>query len=107
MFGCLSIGRGEDYQFHLDGTTASTTAFALWELAKDLDLQHRIRQEISHTLHRVKEQGETEIKFDDYEGMPLLVAFIKASCTSVYEPVPHTNKISGGLEVSSGRYDLR
>ena len=69
-----------------------------------MDLQHRIRQEISRTLHRVKEQGETEIKFGDYEDMSLLVAFIKASCASVYESVSHTNKILGGLEVSSCRF---
>jgi len=59
------------------GTTANTLSFALWELAKDVDLQCRLRQEMTETLHRVQGNGKTEIGFDEYESMHLLVAFMK------------------------------
>lgn len=63
--------------FFVDGTTANTLAFALWELAKNPDLQRRIRKEISHTLHVVQQQGENEIGFGKYDSMDLLTAFLK------------------------------
>lgn len=60
-----------------DATTANTFVFALWELAKDLDLQRRIREEIKATSLKVRQEGELEIPFSSYEGMRLLAAFLK------------------------------
>jgi cytochrome P450 len=48
------------------------------ELAKDQELQARLRQETKDTRRRLLEQGQPEIEMDDYERMPLLTAFIKA-----------------------------
>jgi Cytochrome P450 len=60
-------------------TTSSSLSLALWELAKDVDLQRRIREEITETMDRVRENGEVEIGFDDYNNMTLFIAFIKVS----------------------------
>lgn len=60
------------HSYLLDGTTANTLAFALWELAKDLELQRRVREEVVQILN-----DRTEIEFSEYEGMHVLVAFIK------------------------------
>lgn len=60
-----------------DASTANTFAFALWELAKDLDLQRRIREEIKVTSLKARQEGEADIPFSSYEGMHLLVAFMK------------------------------
>jgi len=59
------------------GSTADTLSFGLWELAKDVELQRRLRQEIRETLRRVQERGGTEIGYDEYDNMLLLVAFMK------------------------------
>ena len=67
---------------YTDGTTANTLSFGLWELAKDMELQRRLRQEISETLRRARERGEIEIGYDEYDNMPLLVAFMKVSCVT-------------------------
>jgi Cytochrome P450 len=60
-------------------TTSSSLSLALWELAKDVDLQRRIREEIIETMDRARENGEAEIGFDDYNNMTLFRAFIKVS----------------------------
>jgi cytochrome P450 len=87
---------------HTDGSTASTLSFALWELAKDVDLQQRLRQEIKETLRRVQANGETEIGFDEYDNMSLLVAFIKVS-RKLYSSIIHKTswRFPGSLEVAS------
>jgi cytochrome P450 len=70
------------YLVYIDGTTADTLSFGLWELAKDVELQRRLRQEIRETLRRVQERGGTEIGYDEYDNMLLLVAFMKVSCVT-------------------------
>ncbi|KAJ7442364.1 cytochrome P450 [Mycena galericulata] len=53
-------------------TTANTLAFSLLELAKNLDLQHRLRAEI-HSMVGACGRNVT------YDNMPLLNAFVKVS----------------------------
>ncbi|KAJ6564021.1 PAH-inducible cytochrome P450 monooxygenase PC-PAH 1 [Mycena capillaripes] len=54
------------------GGSANTIAWALYELAKHPDFQHKLRVEIS-------ESGppDGELSYADLEGMPLLNAFVK------------------------------
>jgi len=59
-------------------TTANLLSWALWELAKDIELQSRIRKEIAETTNRAREKGQMAgIEFDEYDNMTLLVAFMK------------------------------
>ena len=61
-----------------DTTVSSTTAFALWELAKSPETQRRAREEILAARRDVLEStGTDEIPFGHYEKMPLLVALTK------------------------------
>jgi len=71
-----------------DGTTANTISFGLWELAKNVDMQSRIRTEINKMQQLLKEQGRSEIGIDDYEGMPLFSAFIKETLRC--HPIGHS-----------------
>ncbi|KAJ7442359.1 cytochrome P450 [Mycena galericulata] len=66
-------------------TTANTLAFSLLELAKNLDLQHRLRAEI----HSVVGTGGRNVAYDN---MPLLNAFIKEALR-LYPAVPVTDRI--------------
>ena len=62
----------------LPDSTASTLAFALWELAKSPETQGRVRDEILAARRDVlKSTGTDEIPFSHYEKMPLLIAVTK------------------------------
>ena len=66
------------HHFLTDTTTASTLAFALWELAKSSETQRRVRDEIlTAKRDALKCTGIDEIPFNHYDKMPLLTALTK------------------------------
>ena len=88
-----------------DTTTASTLAFALWELAKCPVTQRRVREEILAAKRNVlKTTGIDEIPFSYYEKMPLLIALTKVSRNATHGD---TRKLTvwyaGDPEDASGR----
>ena len=89
-----------------DTTTASTLAFALWELAKSPETQMRVRNEILEArLDVLKSTGTDEIPFGYYEKMPLLIALIKVRRSfimSVDDP-EFTLRYKGNTQDASGR----
>lgn len=83
MSGSLRSTAFPHADYPKDATTANSLAFGIWELAKNLDLQQRLRAEIFSTLDRIQEKSDKhEITFSEYENMPLLVAFMKVSNVS-------------------------
>jgi hypothetical protein len=48
--------------------------FALWELAKNRNVQDELRAEINEAWGKVKARGDSEFVADDFDGMPYLVA---------------------------------
>ena len=48
--------------------------FTLWELAKNRDVQDKLRAEVREAWRKVKARGDSEFVADDFDGMPYLVA---------------------------------
>ena len=51
--------------------------FTLWELAKNRDVQDKLRAEVSEAWGKVKARGDSEFAADDFDSMPYLVAVVK------------------------------
>lgn len=60
-----------------DETTAHTLTFAFLELAKNPDIQKKLRDEIRATRAAARARGDTDISSADYDGMAYLNAYIK------------------------------
>jgi Cytochrome P450 len=57
----------------------------LYELAKQPELQTRLREEIIETRRKIKARGETDFTTNDLDAMPYMIAVMKVgSTTSVY-----------------------
>ncbi|KAJ7290090.1 cytochrome P450 [Mycena rebaudengoi] len=84
------------------GGTATTLVWALYELAKDLDFQHKLRLEIS-------ESGppDGELSYADLEGMPLLNAFLKVNVVFLVPDLFHSTFSQEVLRFHSGPPGLR
>ena len=51
--------------------------FGLWELAKNRDVQDKLRAEVNEVWEKVKARGDSEFDANDFENMPYLVAIGK------------------------------
>ena len=51
--------------------------FALWELAKNRNVQEKLRAEVSEAWQGVKARGDSEFDANDLENMPYLTAIGK------------------------------
>ena len=51
--------------------------FALWELAKNRDVQDELRAEVIEAWGKVKKRGDSEFVANDFDSMPYLVAVVK------------------------------
>jgi len=58
-------------------TTAITIAWGLYELAKQPEVQARLREEIMETRRNIKARGETEFTTNDFDAMPYMTAVMK------------------------------
>jgi len=55
-------------------TTTRSLTFGLWELAKKPQIQHRLREEITETLEKVRARGDSDFNANDFDSMPYLLA---------------------------------
>ncbi|KAH9942950.1 PAH-inducible cytochrome P450 monooxygenase PC-PAH 1 [Amylocystis lapponica] len=60
-------------------TTASSTTWLLWELAKHPEVQDKIRHEISAIRARVSARGDADFQVSDFDAMTYTIAVIKES----------------------------
>lgn len=74
-------------------TTSSTISWALYELARNQDIQQRLRREIRAMEQSIREQGESEFTVSDFESMPYLQAVLREILR--FNPVvPHLFRMS-------------
>ncbi|KAJ3819916.1 cytochrome P450 [Lentinula raphanica] len=66
-------------------TITNTICWAAYEIARNPQLQSRLREEIRATEETIADRGETEFTMQDFEDMPLLNAMAKE--TLRYHPV--------------------
>ncbi|KDQ64100.1 hypothetical protein JAAARDRAFT_64014 [Jaapia argillacea MUCL 33604] len=59
--------------------TSGTLTWALWELAKNPEMQARLRREIREAEMSVRQRGDPEFALADIEAMPYLQAVLKES----------------------------
>ena len=48
--------------------------FALWELAKNRDVQDKLRAEVNEAWGKVKARGDSGFIANDFDSMPYLIA---------------------------------
>lgn len=58
-------------------TTSNSIGWAVLELARHMDVQAKLREEIHATEKRIKQRGGTEFTMQDLESMPYLNAVVK------------------------------
>lgn len=58
-------------------TTSKTLTLALWELAKNRDVQERLRAEILETLGKLRARSDNDFTVNDFDSMPYLLAVVK------------------------------
>ena len=58
--------------------------FALWELAKNRNVQERLRAEIMETLENIRSRGDSDFCVNDFDSMPYLVAVAKVRLEPAY-----------------------
>lgn len=59
---------------------------ALWELAKNRDIQERLRTEVMESLGKIKARGDSDFTTNDFDSMPYLIAVGKVRL----KPTPKT-----------------
>jgi hypothetical protein len=85
-------------------TTANTLSWTLLELCKYPEYQTRLRHEIRAHELKMRERGDTDFTWKDYESMPFLQSVIKVSPVSLRRfrgKVDHWYPISGVPPLSS------
>ncbi|KAF7316400.1 Cytochrome P450 [Mycena indigotica] len=70
-------------------TTAVTLSWTLFELTQHRDVQNKLRAEIQATERAIRERGETQFTWSDFEAMPYTIAVMKE--TLRYHPVAYNN----------------
>jgi cytochrome P450 len=60
-------------------TTASTTTWALYELARHPKFQDEVREEIKTMRERAAQRGDDELSVADLDSMKYLLALMKVS----------------------------
>ena len=66
-------------------------SFVLWELAKNPDVQDKLRAEVREAWGKVKARGDSEFVADDFDSMPYLVAIMKVYPRSLQLPTSESN----------------
>jgi cytochrome P450 len=99
-------------------TTANTLSWTLLELCKYPEYQTRLRQEIRAQELKMRERGDTDFTWKDYESVPFLQSVIKVSSVSLrrfcrevdqWYPIPGVSPLSScciypGSATTRGRY---
>ena len=70
---------------HADETTANSISWMLFELAKDLNLQRRVREEIRLVKEEGARKGEAELTTAQRDQMVLLEAVTKVGLPRVFD----------------------
>jgi len=73
-------------------------AFFLWELAKNRNVQEKLRAEINETWERVKARDDSEFVADDFNGMPYLVTVGKVRYVLCNYPTDLAGRHAGIVE---------
>ncbi|KAJ6484836.1 cytochrome P450 [Mycena sanguinolenta] len=85
------IGAGHD-------TTASTMSWSLFELTQHPDVQVKLRAEILATEEAIRDRGDTEFTYADFEAMPYTIAVMKE--TLRFHPVAYnTTRVTTQVEI--------
>lgn len=79
-------------------TTAKSLTFALWELAKNPDIQDKLRAEVNEGWKKVISRGDEEFVAKDFETMPYLLAIGKETLR-VHPPVIDILRITSDHDV--------
>ncbi|KAH9889279.1 cytochrome P450 [Cubamyces lactineus] len=74
-------------------TTSNTLSWALMELAKQPQIQSRLRAEVHAMERTIRERGDADFTVADFESMPYLQAVLK-EILRFYPAVPHTYRQS-------------
>ena len=53
--------------------------FALWELAKQPEIQHRLREEVTEKYEAIRARGGEDFAPEDIDAMPFTNAVVKVS----------------------------
>jgi len=72
-------------------TTGNTIGWCLYQLAKDVSIQNRLRDEIQAMYASAQQRGETELSYNYLENMTYLNAFIK-EILRVYVALPMSER---------------
>ncbi len=62
-------------------TTASTSTWFLWELAKHPEFQDKLREEVMAVRSQISARGDSELTIEDLDGMVYLPAAMKVRST--------------------------
>ncbi|KAF7342359.1 Cytochrome P450 [Mycena venus] len=68
-------------------TTANTLSWSLFELAQHPDVQEKLREEIRAAEQAIRNRGDTEFTYADFEAMPYTIAVMKE--TFRFHPVSY------------------
>ena len=60
-------------------TTSNTITWILYELARQPEIQQKLRQEIRTMKEAARARGQTEFTMRDVDAMPYLLAVVKVS----------------------------
>jgi len=74
-------------------TSAKTLTFALWELAKNRDVQEKFRTEVNEAWEKIRARGDSEFAANDLESMPYLVAIGKETLR-IHSPVSEIARVT-------------
>lgn len=58
-------------------TTANTLSWTLLELARNPDMQTKLRAEVRAMENTIRSRGDSEFTSTDFDGMPYTLAVIK------------------------------
>ena len=77
-------------------STSHTINWTLFELARNPDVQTRLRAEIRDRESAMRSRGDSQFTVTDLEGMPYMAAIIKASRVSLDQPVTFAYAVQCG-----------
>jgi hypothetical protein len=62
------------FQFISPSQTFPQLSLGFWELAKNRNVQERLRTEIMETLGKIRARGDSDFIANDFDSMPYLLA---------------------------------